>query len=966
MAVHEQKQQQPYTASTESETDNSTLSWDGDDDPENPYNWPSAWKWTLTCLAALATFLAMMNGTIITPAHTAIAERFNIDETSFPHTYWPVTTWAAGGACSALFILPLAEDFGTRSVFLVTHLLFICFIIPQAVAQNFATLVVTRFFAGGCAAVMANTAAAVAGNVWSTDWSRSIPISIYMLGLMAGSSMGPVMGAGIFHSMSWRWIGYFQLIWFGALFPIYFFFFRETRRDAILSKRAKAMRKNGSDVHTEKNAASTLSLRNIITSSSRPVVLFCTEPVLFVSTLWSSFTVGTIFLFTQSVGQVFSGLYGWNVNQTGYVQAAVVIGEVIGWLLSFVSRKLYFSSAARNTENPGRPIPEARLYMAVLGGVFGIAGGMFTYAWTSFSFIPWIAPAISLAMVGTGSVLVVTGVTDYVVDAYSQYAGSAIGAVATGENIFSAFLPLATQSMYNTLGYNWASTLLAFVSLFLSLVPTLMFFFGSTVRARNMSYIDGKWVSSISNKTFNVYNPATDALIGTAPECTPEDISLAIKAAAKAFPKWRAQSGRQRGRILRKLFDLIVANKEDIGKVITAENGKAKGDAEGEALFAGSFFEWFSEEAPRIYGDVIPHSNPSSRTQVLKEPVGVCGLITPWNFPMAMGARKVAAALAAGCTVVMKSDGLTPFASNVLAVLAERAGVPAGVLNVVTALENTPALGLALCESDTVKKISFTGSTRVGKLLMRQSSSTLKKLSLELGGNAPFIVFDDADLETAVTAAVASKFKVTGQTCVCANRFFVQGGIYDKFTQRLVEEVKKCQVGNGQNAAVTHGPLTNGVAKTQEHVLDAVSKKATVLLGGSSLPAVGKNFHELTILGDVDDSMKVASEETFGPLAAISRFSTEDEVVQRANNVEVGLASYLITSDLGKAHRISERLEFGMVAINTGVISDAAAPFGGVKHSGSGREGSKYGIDDYVNIKMIVTGGINTQFTANL
>ncbi|KAL3463539.1 aldehyde dehydrogenase domain-containing protein [Aspergillus heterothallicus] len=480
------------------------------------------------------------------------------------------------------------------------------------------------------------------------------------------------------------------------------------------------------------------------------------------------------------------------------------------------------------------------------------------------------------------------------------------------------------------------------------------------------AYIDGKWVPSTSNKTFNVYNPATDALIGTCPESTTSDITLAIQAAAHAFPTWRAQSGRTRGRILRKLYDLIVANKEDIGRIITAENGKAKGDAEGEALFSAGFFEWFAEEAPRIYGDVIPHSNPSCRTQVTKEPVGVCGLITPWNFPMAMGARKVAAALAAGCTVVLKSDGLTPFSSNALAVLAERAGVPKGVFNVVTALENTPSLGLTLCESDTVKKISFTGSTRVGKLLMHQSSSTLKKLSLELGGNAPFIVFDDADIETAVMSAVISKFKVTGQTCVCANRFYVQEGIYERFAQRFVEEMSKCQVGNGANAAVTHGPLTNGVAKTQEHIQDAVRKGASVLLGGNALPAVGKNFHELTILGDVDDSMKVATEETFGPLAALAKFKTEDEVVRRANNCEVGLASYLITSDLGKAHRVSERLEFGMVAINTGVISDWAAPFGGVKHSGMGREGSKYGIDDYVNIKMVVTGGINTVYSSNL
>lgn len=285
----------------------------------------------------------------------------------------------------------------------------------------------------------------------------------------------------------------------------------------------------------------------------------------------------------------------------------------------------------------------------------------------------------------------------------------------------------------------------------------------------------------------------------------------------------------------------------------------------------------------------------------------------------------MAAALAAGCTIVMKSDGLTPFASNALAILAERAGVPRGVINVMTALENTPSLGSALCESPVVKKISFTGSTRVGKLLMQQSSSTLKKLSLELGGNAPFIVFNDADVEIAVTSAVVSKFKVTGQTCVCSNRFFVQEEIYEQFSKRFVEEMNKCQVGEGQNAAVTHGPQINGVAKTQEHIKDAVSKDATVLLGGNTLP-FGKNFHELTILGNVDDSMKVTSEETFGPLAALAKFSTEDEVVRRANNCDVGLASYLMTRDLGKAHRVSERLEFGMVALNTGVISDSGAP----------------------------------------
>lgn len=439
------------------------------------------------------------------------------------------------------------------------------------------------------------------------------------------------------------------------------------------------------------------------------------------------------------------------------------------------------------------------------------------------------------------------------------------------------------------------------------------------------SYIDGQWVHSKSGKVFEIRNPASDEVIGTCPESTTDDLAIAIKAASNAFAPWRSLPGRQRGRILRKLFDLLVENKQDLAKIILAENGKAKDDAEGEVLFSSSFFEWFGEEAARVYGDVVPHSNPTSRTHVIKEPIGVCGLITPWNFPMAMGARKIAAALAAGCPVIVKSDGLTPFSLNALAVLGERAGVPKGVLNIVTAQENTPQLGLGLCESDIVKKISFTGSTRVGKLLMRQSSSTLKKLSLELGGNAPFIVFNDADVEVAVASAVISKFKVTGQTCVCANRIFVQQGIYDKFSKRLVEELQKFRVGNGADTSVTHGPLTNGVAKVQEHIQDATSKKAKILLGGKQVP-LGKNFHELTVLGDVDDTMLIAREETFGPIAALMRFDTEEEVIQRANNTDVGLASYLMTTDLGRSRRVSERLEAGMVAINTGVISDAAAP----------------------------------------
>ncbi|KAL5615899.1 hypothetical protein FOBRF1_004647 [Fusarium oxysporum] len=479
-------------------------------------------------------------------------------------------------------------------------------------------------------------------------------------------------------------------------------------------------------------------------------------------------------------------------------------------------------------------------------------------------------------------------------------------------------------------------------------------------------FINGEWPLFTSSQTFPVCNPATNTIIGSAPECTVDDVNSAISAASEAFPLWRAQSGRQRAKIIRKIAELLAEHKTDIAKIITAENGKAKADAEGEVMFSAGFFEWFAEEAPRLYGDVVPHSQPNSRVQVIKQPVGVCGLITPWNFPLAMAARKVAAALAAGCTTVLKTDGVTPFSGNVLGVLAERAGLPKGVLNIVTALDNTPKLGLALCESDVVKKISFTGSTRVGKILMKQSADTLKKLSLELGGNAPFIVFDEADVETAVSSAIIAKFKVTGQTCVCANRIYVQEGIYDQFSKRLVEEVGKFKVGNGADPSVTHGPMTTSVDKVEEHVQDALKNKATLLFGGQRLPDLGKNFFQPTVLGDVDDTMAVTYEETFGPLAALTKFKTEDEVIARANKSDVGLASYIMTNNLARSHRVQERLEFGMVAINTGVISDWAAPFGGVKHSGMGREGSRYGVDDYMVLKTIVTGGINTVYNPRL
>ncbi|OOO05135.1 major facilitator superfamily MFS_1 [Aspergillus oryzae] len=427
-----------------------TVTWDGEHDSANPYNWSPAQKWTLTLLAVFTTYITMMNGTIITTAHAAITEEFHVSRRR------------------------------------VSPLLLACDIVG-AVAQNFATLVVTRFFAGSSVAVLANTSASVIGNIWETEKSRSIPVSLYIFSYLAGSSTGPVIGGAIFKGLTWRWIGYLQLIWFGALLPVYYFLFKESRGAVILATRAQALRKQGKPAFTllEMEGQTGSAFSRFVQSSTRPLLLVCTESVVLVSTLWSAFTVGTLFLFTQSAEQVFVDLYGWSNTQAGYVQAAIVIGEIIGWLINLFSARLYFGSASRNTESPGVPIPEARLYLAVVGGVFGIAGGMFAYAWTSFAHIPWIAPAIGLAMVGAGSVIVVAGVSDYVVDSYSKYAGSAMGAVATGENLFSALLPLATMSMYTNLGFQWASTTLACISLVLSLAPTLMFVWGKQIRARS-------------------------------------------------------------------------------------------------------------------------------------------------------------------------------------------------------------------------------------------------------------------------------------------------------------------------------------------------------------------------------------------------------------------------------------------------------------------------------------------------
>ncbi|KAG9499582.1 hypothetical protein J7337_008039 [Fusarium musae] len=482
------------------------------------------------------------------------------------------------------------------------------------------------------------------------------------------------------------------------------------------------------------------------------------------------------------------------------------------------------------------------------------------------------------------------------------------------------------------------------------------------------NFINNEWVDSISGKTFNVYDPATGSTIGSCPESTPEDAESAIQAASAALPVWKSATGRDRSRILRQWYELVLGNKDDLATLITLENGKSKADAAGEVLFAASFIEWFAEEAPRIYGDIISHSQSSFRISTLREPIGVCGLITPWNFPAAMIARKLAPALAAGCTSILKPAFETPFTANALLSLLSRTSLPPGVVNSITAHANTPSIGQTLCSSNIVRKISFTGSTRVGKLLMSQCSGTLKKMSLELGGNAPFIVFDDADLDVAVKAAVTSKFKSSGQTCVCSNRIFVQKGVYDEFLRRLREEVGKFKVGSGFDPKTTHGPLISAAAvqRLEGLVSEAVQGGAKVECGGSALKDQGSNFFAPTILSNVNTSMRVVDEEIFGPVAPVFSFDEEEAIVQVANKCDVGLASYIFTQDLNRATRITEQLQFGMVAVNSGVVSDAAAPFGGVKHSGLGREGSKYGIDDYLQIKTVVLGNVNVQHRALL
>lgn len=475
----------------------------------------------------------------------------------------------------------------------------------------------------------------------------------------------------------------------------------------------------------------------------------------------------------------------------------------------------------------------------------------------------------------------------------------------------------------------------------------------------DVTYVNGKWVQAKSGKTFEVHDPTSGKVIGTVPEMDVADTQVAIDAAADAFKTFKTLTGRQRSKMLRKWYDLMMENQADLATIITWENGKPLADANGEVTYAANFFEWFSEEAPRVSGDTIAASVPGNRVATYKEPVGVAGLITPWNFPSAMITRKVGPALAAGCTVVCKAPSETPFSALALAELAHRAGIPKGVYNVVTAMENTANIGEALTSSKTVKKISFTGSTNVGKTLMKQSADTLKKLSFELGGNSPFIVFDDADLDTAVTGAITSKFRSSGQTCVCANRIYVQSGIYDAFTKAFVEKVKGFKMGGGFEEGVTHGPVIHGRAleKVEQHVKDAQSKGASIILGGQRLPELGANFFAPTVLSGMTGEMQLANEETFGPVAGFFKFETEEDVIALANDSDVGLAGYFYSTNLQRVFRVAEQLEVGMVGVNTGLISDPAAPFGGVKQSGFGREGSVYGIEEYLVTKMVTYGG---------
>src|SRR5471032_2598036 len=478
-----------------------------------------------------------------------------------------------------------------------------------------------------------------------------------------------------------------------------------------------------------------------------------------------------------------------------------------------------------------------------------------------------------------------------------------------------------------------------------------------TTLLRQQAYIDGAWRHADDGATLDVSNPATGDRIGSVPKMGRDETARAIAAAAAAWPAWRKKSAKERATILRKWNDLILENAADLALLITTEQGKPLDEAKGEVVYGASFIEWFAEEGKRVAGETLASPWPDRRLVVSKEPIGVCAAITPWNFPIAMITRKAGPALAAGCTMVLKPAESTPFSALALALLAEQAGVPPGVFSVVTG--DPKEIGGEMTANPTVRKLSFTGSTGVGRLLMEQCAPTIKKLSLELGGNAPFIVFDDADLDAAVEGAIASKFRNAGQTCVCANRLYVQDGVYEQFAEKLVAAVGKLRVGNGIDSGVTQGPLINEQAaqKVEQHVADALAKGGRLLIGGKRHP-LGHGFFQPTVIADVGPDMLVAKEETFGPLAPLFRFQTDEEVLALANDTEFGLASYFYSRDIGRIWRVAEGLETGMVGVNTGLISNEIAPFGGVKQSGLGREGSHYGMDDYLTIKYVCLGGL--------
>jgi succinate-semialdehyde dehydrogenase/glutarate-semialdehyde dehydrogenase len=472
---------------------------------------------------------------------------------------------------------------------------------------------------------------------------------------------------------------------------------------------------------------------------------------------------------------------------------------------------------------------------------------------------------------------------------------------------------------------------------------------------RQQAYIDGAWVDADNGQTLKVNNPASNEIIGSVPKMGAAETRRAIEAADRALPAWRALTAKERANKLRRWFELMIENQDDLARLMTLEQGKPLAEAKGEIAYAASFLEWFGEEAKRVYGDMIPGHQPDKRLMVIKQPIGVTAAITPWNFPSAMITRKAGPALAAGCTMVLKPASQTPYSALALAELAERAGIPKGVFSVVTG--SAGEVGGELTSNPIVRKLTFTGSTEIGRQLMAECAKDIKKVSLELGGNAPFIVFDDADLDAAVEGALISKYRNNGQTCVCANRLYIQDGVYDAFVEKLKAAVAKLNIGNGLENGVTTGPLidSKAVAKVEEHIADAVGKGAKVVAGGKP-HALGGTFFEPTILVDVPNDAAVAKEETFGPLAPLFRFKDEAEVIAMSNDTEFGLAAYFYARDLGRVFRVGEALEYGIVGINTGIISNEVAPFGGIKASGLGREGSKYGIEDYLEIKYLCIG----------